>query len=155
MCPAVGEGSELVDRHIVDVHVLLLRQGRLLLSMRRGDAFDGGWHLPSGKLDEGEDLAAAAAREAHEEVGVRVEPGDLQHVHVAHVVAPGLPSRIGHFFTAERWLGEPVNREPAKCYRLAWFPVDGLPDGTIEYSAAGIIAYCDGNTGLTALGWGR
>lgn len=144
----------MVDRHIVDVHVLLLRQDRLLLSMRRGDTYDGGWHLPSGKLDEGEDLASAAEREAREEVGVRIALGELHHVHVVHVVAPGLPARIGHFFIAERWLGDPVNREPAKCYRLAWFPLDELPDGTIQYSAAGITGYRDGNTGLTTLGWG-
>lgn len=144
----------LVDRHIVDVHLLLLQEGRVLLSMRRGDAYDGLWHLPSGKLDEGEDLASAAAREAHEEIGVRTEPRELRHVHVAHVVAPGLPSRIGHFFTAERWLGDPINCEPAKCYRLAWFPLDALPAGIIEYSAVGITAYRDGNTGLSTLGWG-
>ncbi|WP_433661354.1 hypothetical protein ACQPW1_03600 [Nocardia sp. CA-128927] len=33
-------------RHIVDVHVLLIRDGRLLLSKRRSDdEFDGLWHL--------------------------------------------------------------------------------------------------------------
>ncbi len=44
------------DRHLIDVHVLLLRGTELLLTKRRGGAFDGRWHLPSGKLDTGEDV---------------------------------------------------------------------------------------------------
>nr|WP_228046750.1 NUDIX domain-containing protein [Saccharopolyspora sp. HNM0983] len=132
---------------------MLLRDGQVLLSMRRGDAYDGMWHLPSGKLDAGEDLPAAAVREAREEIGVQLAPDALTHCHVVHAVAPGVPARIGHFFTARHWTGTPVNREPGKCYRLAWFPLDRLPAGTIEYAAAGITAYRAGDTGLTALGW--
>ena len=58
------------DRHIVDVHVLLVRDTELLLTERRGGPWDRMWHLPSGKLDAGEDVFSAAAREAAEEVGV-------------------------------------------------------------------------------------
>ncbi|ASO22562.1 8-oxo-dGTP pyrophosphatase MutT (NUDIX family) [Actinoalloteichus hoggarensis] len=55
------------DRHLVDVHVLLVRAGDVLPTQRRGGLFDGLWHLPSGKLDDGEDVLSTAAREVQEE----------------------------------------------------------------------------------------
>lgn len=45
-------------------------EGRILLS-RRGDF--GSWNLPTGRLDPGEAIADAAAREAYEETGLKVE----------------------------------------------------------------------------------
>lgn len=131
------------DRHFVDVHVLLVRGTELLLSQRRdGTAeFDGRWHLPSGKLDAGESVLRAAVREAEEEVGVRIRPQDLRHVHTAHITAPDREPRIGLFFTAHQWAGEPSNREPAKCYQLRWFDLDDLPEDLIDYPATGIRGY--------------
>lgn len=143
----------MADRHLVDVHVLLVRDGRLLLSQRRGDEFDGRWHLPSGKLDAGEDLVSSAAREAAEETGVRLDPAELGHVHTAHANAPGLEPRIGHFFASTSWAGTPTNREPDKCYRLEWFDLDHLPADVVEYSAAGIHAYRRGDRGISLVGW--
>lgn len=143
----------MADRHLVDVHVLLVRSGRLLLSQRRGDEFDGGWHVPSGKLDAGEDLVSAAVRETAEETGVRIAPADLTHVHAVHANAPGMEPRIGHFFASTSWVGEPANREPDKCYRLEWFGLDDLPEGIIDYPAAGIRAYRHGTRGLSLVGW--
>lgn len=62
------------DRHLIDVHVLLIGDGTLLLSQRRdpNPAFDGRWHLPSGQLDAGESILTAPCREAEEEVGVNL-----------------------------------------------------------------------------------
>ncbi|MBF6299760.1 NUDIX domain-containing protein [Nocardia amamiensis] len=124
----------MTDRHLVDVHVLLLRGEELLLSRRRSaDEFDGRWHLPAGRLEAGESATAGAVREAREETGVEIEPDDLNFVHVAHVVAAGREARLGLFFETSRWVGEPVNREPDNCYELRWFPLDELPDDIIEY----------------------
>ncbi|MFI9505905.1 NUDIX domain-containing protein [Nocardia sp. NPDC052566] len=133
------------DRHLVDVHVVLVRDGELLLSKRRSeDEFDGRWHLPAGKLESGESATAAAAREAHEELGIVIDPDDLRHLHTAHVVGSGHESRLGLFFEAVRWAGEPVNREPDKCWELRWFPLHALPESIIAYSFAGIRAYPHG-----------
>lgn len=145
----------MADRHLIDVHVMLLDDtGSVLLSQRRdrNPAFDGLWHLPSGKLDTGESALAAAAREAEEEVGVLVNPADLTHVHTIHVNGSGPEARLGLFFATRRWIGEPVNREPDKCAALAWFPLDQLPGRTIDYPAAGIHAYRRGVT-FSTRGW--
>lgn len=133
----------MTDRHFVDVHVLLVRGNELLLSQRRDDIaeFDGMWHLPSGKLESDESVLRAAVREADEEIGVRIRPEDLRHVHTAHITAPGRDPRLGLFFATHHWDGEPENREPAKCYRLAWFDLDDLPEDLIDYPATGIRGY--------------
>jgi 8-oxo-dGTP pyrophosphatase MutT (NUDIX family) len=137
---------------IIDVHVLLVRGGELLLTQRRGTYGGGMWHLPSGKLDAGESLPAGAAREAEEEIGVLIDPDDLRHVHTLHVAGSGPTPRLGVFFEARRWVGEPVNREPDKCSAVDWFPLDELPDDVIPYPLAGIRAYLTGET-FGLLGW--
>ncbi|MFD3595853.1 NUDIX domain-containing protein [Nocardia sp. NPDC058640] len=139
--------------HPVDVHLLLLRDNTILLSLRRStDEFDNHWHLPSGKLEIGESATAAAAREAAEEVGIDITPTALRLIHVAHVTAPHHDARLGLFFRADRWTGEPINCEPDKCYELQWFPLSRLPDELIEYSALGIAAL-DSPRPYSEFGW--
>jgi 8-oxo-dGTP pyrophosphatase MutT (NUDIX family) len=136
----------MADRHLIDVHLLLVRDGQVLLTRRRdtNPLFNGLWHLPSGKLDAGESVLQAAAREADEEVGVLIEPDDLRHVHTLHVNGSGPEPRLGLFFETHRWVGEPTNREPDKCSAVSWFSLDALPEKLIDYPAAGIHAYRTG-----------
>jgi 8-oxo-dGTP diphosphatase len=102
----------MADRHLIDVHVLLVRDGQVLLTRCRdtNPIFDGRWHLPSGKLDAGESVLDAAVREADEEVGVLIDPADLRHVHTLHVNGSGPEPRLGAFFETQRWIGELTNR---------------------------------------------
>ncbi|GLZ36374.1 hypothetical protein Lesp02_85610 [Lentzea sp. NBRC 105346] len=138
----------MTDRHLIDVHVLLVRDNQVLLTRRRdpNPLFDGLWHLPSGKLDAGESVLDAAVREADEEVGVLVAPEELRHVHTLHVNGSGPEPRLGLFFEARHWVGEPANREPAKCSAVQWFRLDSLPDRLIEYPAAGLAAHVSGDS---------
>ncbi|WP_278260462.1 NUDIX domain-containing protein [Nocardia sp. AG03] len=143
----------MIPRHVVDVHLLLIRGDQILLSLRRsGDKYDNHWHLPSGKLEAGESARVGAAREAAEEVGVEIVPADLRLVHTAHVTASTGDARLGLFFRTERWQGEPFNREPEKCYALQWFTVHDLPVDLLEYSALGISALDSGEP-YSELGW--
>jgi 8-oxo-dGTP pyrophosphatase MutT (NUDIX family) len=139
---------------IIDVHLLLVRGDELLLSQRRGSYGDGMWHLPAGKVESGESALVAATREAEEEIGVRIDGDDLRCVHTSHVQGSGFAPRLGLFFEARRWVGEPVNREPDKCYAVGWFHRDRLPDNVIPYSLGGIRGYLDG-VPFGLLGWGQ
>jgi 8-oxo-dGTP diphosphatase len=51
--------------------------GRLLLVRRANEPGRGLWSLPGGRVEEGEDDAAALVREMAEETGLVVEPGPL------------------------------------------------------------------------------
>lgn len=138
---------------LVDVHLILIREGELLLAERRGTGFaDGQLNLPSGKLEAGEDLRSAMVREAREEIGLTLAPADVRLVCVVHYLLPGHEPRIGCFFRGDRWNGDPVNAEPDKCAGLFWVDPHRLPPTTVEYSAAGINAYLAG-VPYVAPGW--
>lgn len=123
----------------VDVLLILVRDGHVLLAERSGTGYaDGQWNLPSGKLEEGEDLVAAVMREAREEVDVELSRDDLVMATSVHYLSPEGRARVGFFFHAPRWHGEPRNAEPHKCARIQWFPLDQLPANTVPYTHAGV-----------------
>ncbi|MBF8186936.1 NUDIX domain-containing protein [Nonomuraea sp. K274] len=132
---SLGFGPQDRFRAVIDVHILLPRAGKVLLGRRTGTGYgDGLWHLPSGHLEAGESAADAAVREAGEELGVTMSPDDLTFSHVMHRA----PERVGLFFTAAEWHGEPYNAEPHKCSEVAWWPMDELPADMVGYAAAAI-----------------
>ncbi|MGM9465895.1 NUDIX domain-containing protein [Streptomyces sp. TR1341] len=138
---------------IIDTHVLLLDGEKILLSQRGGPYGYRRWHLPSGKLDQGETLTAGAARELFEETGVTTDPDHLELRHVVHHRQEDGSERIGFFFVATEWAGTPVNKEPEKCLALQWFATHDLPEDVIEYPYAGLHG-CLGRSGaLTLHGW--
>jgi 8-oxo-dGTP pyrophosphatase MutT (NUDIX family) len=145
-----------VPMHPVDVFLLLTSGGKVLLALREGTGYaDGTWNLPSGKLETGEDAVSGVIRESAEEIGVRLDPGDLRLVTTVHHRNAEGGSRIGLFFAAEHDSGrhgEPRNAEPHKCAGLDWFPPGALPDPTYRYTRAGVAAFLQGEP-LCLDGW--
>lgn len=132
------------------VHVLLERDGRVLM-MRRANTgfFDGRFSLPGGHVEPGESLRDAAVRELAEEIGVRVRPGTLDAIGVVHRLSD--TNRIDFFLRARTWDGEPQIREPDKCDAMDWFGRDALPDSTVDYVRRALA--CDGAPWILELGW--
>ncbi|MBV9024858.1 MAG: NUDIX domain-containing protein [Streptomycetaceae bacterium] len=130
------------DRYqsIVDVYVLLRRpDGGILLMERVNTGYaDGQLCPPSGHLEEGESVIGGAIREAREEVGVSLTEADLEFIHVVHHRNAERQGRIGFFFLAQHWEGEPNNQEPHKCARLQWADPADPPPNTVPYTAAAL-----------------
>ena len=142
-----GDSVRRVEfRTFADVFLLLVRDGRVLLALRENTGYaDGLWNLPSGKVEPGEDLAAAMAREAKEEVGLNLDDGQLRLVAVVHHRVAGEEARLGFFFEAtDSWAGEPRNAEPHKCGGIAWYPLESLPANTVGYTVTGVDLYRHG-----------
>lgn len=121
-------------------YVLLIRENRILMLRRYQTGYeDGCYSLPAGHIDGGEPVSTAAIREANEECGVSILPGDLQPAVAMHRRSG--EERIDFFFVATRWTGEPWNREPDKCDDLSWHDLDSLPANTIPYVRRAIEDY--------------
>lgn len=141
-------------RRIVDVHLLLIRDDHVLMSLRQGTGYaDGLWQIPSGHLEADEHTAAGAAREAAEEIGILVDPLKLELVHFLDHRAPGEQPRLGFFYQAHTWNGEPYNAEPHKCGGLAWHPLTDLPRNTVPYHAAALSHVVGTGRRHSAFGW--
>ncbi|RII18859.1 hypothetical protein DSC45_09575 [Streptomyces sp. YIM 130001] len=141
------DGRPARHTEIVDVHLVVRRGDEVLLARRRGTGYaDGLLHAPSGHVESGEDVRDAVIREAREEVGLELAPGDLRVALVMQHQAPGGDTRTGWFFeTADGAGGEPYNAEPHKCSELTWHPLAALPDDLVAYCRAGLDAYLAGD----------
>ncbi|MFF7234274.1 NUDIX domain-containing protein [Streptomyces sioyaensis] len=145
--------SAQLAQPVIDTHVIVREGDKILLSQRGGPYGHGRWHMPSGKLDKGEPVTDGAARELAEETGIGVDPTHLRLVHIVHHRQDDEVERIGFFFEATEWEGQPVNKEPEKCLALQWVTVHELPEDIIEYPAAGLLGYLNASGPLTEQGW--
>jgi len=114
-------GADIVD---VAVGVLIDVRGRFLLTSRpAGKVYAGWWEFPGGKLERGESVVAALARELHEELGIDVvdaRPWQVTRMDYAH-------ARVRlHFCKVLAWRGELQMREGQA---MAWqtLPVTVVP----------------------------
>ena len=101
------------ERPVVDVAVgVLLRAdgGFLLTSRPEGKVYAGYWEFPGGKLEAGETVEHALARELHEELGIGVDPGAVQRWREQLVDYPHALVRL-HFCKLQAWRGELQMRE--------------------------------------------
>lgn len=64
----------------IGVGVIITREDKVLLVQRGREPGAGTWAFPGGRLELGETLAEAAAREAREETGLEIEPGEVAAV---------------------------------------------------------------------------
>ena len=114
---------------VIVVGAAILDGGRLLAARRKEPAaLAGGWELPGGKVEPGEDDLAALVRECREELGVVISPveriggdwamsgGATLRVWTA-TVAEGEPQALDDH-SEVRWL------EPGQWYDVAWLAAD-------------------------------
>ena len=98
-------------RGITEVVAAVLTQpdGRVLLAQRPpGKVYAGYWEFPGGKVEPGETLQAALARELHEELGIVISPACRWITRVFDY--PHAAVRL-NFFRVFAWQGEPHPHE--------------------------------------------
>lgn len=118
---------------LVPAAYVVLRHGEhVLLQLRQHTGYrDGHWAAAAaGHVEAGESVFTAACREASEELGVSIDPSDLEPLTAMHRThGNGLPvdERVDFFFQCRRWTGEPRLVELDKAADLGWFDLDNLP----------------------------
>jgi len=133
------------------VHLFLVRHGQVLLLRRFDTGYeDGKYSVIAGHLEGGEEVKAAAVREAREEAGIDIAPEDLDVVGVMHRRSDD--ERVDFFCVATLWAGQVANREPHRCDQLAWFDVEALPGNIIPYVRRALDNYL-GGVWFDSFGW--
>lgn len=123
---------------VVGVGLIVLGpDGRVLL----GQAHDGRWELPGGKVDPGEGFEQAAARELAEETSLRTAP---EAVEVLAVQLSGTATAVTRLTAAALTRsaeGTPAVTEPHKIARWRWFDPQEIPSALYAPSAAVLHAW--------------
>lgn len=128
--PAVGVGGLIFND-----------QGHVLLIARRNPPRAGEWHIPGGRLEPGETLAACCSREIWEETGIHAIPESI--VAVADRQIDGFHYVIIDFMATLSENGDgAVPRPGSDALDAGWFDpehLDDLPlvEGLEEVIAAG------------------
>ena len=138
-------------RLIIDVHLFLLKDDKILLIKRANTGYmDGYYHVPAGHLEGNERLIDALIRETKEEVGIEIKEEDVHLVHLMHNKSD--TERLALFFEAQKWRGKVKNMEPQKHSEIGWFKLNRLPKKTVPYAKEAIKNYRQG-TIFSHFGW--
>ncbi|MFH0804798.1 MAG: NUDIX domain-containing protein [Patescibacteria group bacterium] len=110
----------------VGVGVIVLKDGKVLLGLRKGKHEDGTWGLPGGSLEYNEELEACAARETREESGVEIKNirrgpyvNAMRYANGKHFLVV--------FMVADWQSGKPTVREPERFAEWRWVNWDQMP----------------------------
>ena len=123
-------------RVVVDVILLLTRNGRILLRERANTGYgDGAYEPPSGELADRETIVDTAIRIASA-AGVVIGAENVSLAHVMHDVSGS--GRIAFFLSVSGWTGRPTSAD------VRWFPVADLPTNMLDRARVALRNYADG-----------
>lgn len=131
----------------VGVGVLIFKgakEGKVLLTRRKGSHGAGEYSFPGGHLEYGESFEDCARREVREECGIEIKDLGFQYLANVTVYEPKHYVHIG--MIAEWASGEPRVMEPDKAEEWKWYALDELPEPLFHMCTLAFDAY---NTGRT------
>ena len=121
-------------KHMIapSINVFVINDNKVLLGRRANTGWmDGYLCPPGGHVEAGETPTIAAIREIQEELGVVVDPNDLEFLCVA--ARNGSPEYVAYEFVIRDKDYQFINAEPEKCSELVWAGLDDLPDEIIGH----------------------
>ena len=104
----------------------LVKDGQVLLGMKKRGFGIGKWNGIGGKLKEGEDLKVATVREVNEEIGVDIALDDLREAGTLEFHFQNTPDwdNLCHVFVTTKWSGAPSESDEM---RPEWHHMHSLP----------------------------
>ncbi len=110
---------------------LIVRDGEILLGMKKRGFGAGRWNGFGGKLEPGETIEDGAKRETKEECGIAIEQMEEVGTHAFEFASNRGEILEVHVFRVDRWNGEPTETEEMqpKWFAFADIPYDEMwPD---------------------------
>lgn len=126
----------------VGVGVMILKDGKVLMTKRKGSHGEGEYAFPGGHLDYMESFEDCARRETMEECGIEIQ--NIKFLYLTNVTkyAPKHYVHIG--LVAGYKSGEPKTLEPEKATEWIWYDLDNLPEPMFEFCRLSFDAYKTG-----------
>lgn len=106
----MADYREYPKRPIVGVGAVVITEGKVLLAQRGSAPGYGTWSIPGGKVELGETLRGAVAREVLEETGLEVEPGPV--IEVLDRIIPDAKGKPRYHYVLVDFLCTIVNGVP-------------------------------------------
>lgn len=106
--------------------LILETKGKILFLVQT-PSNGGAYTLIGGKVEKNENPKEALKRESFEEAGILIKKKHLDLFHVLHRMK-GNQVEIVLIFSARKWVGKPISREPKKFENVRWVPLDNLPE---------------------------
>ena len=119
---------EFPEHPIIGVGAIVIQEARVLLVKRAHPPIQGQWSIPGGALEIGELVREAAVREAREETGLIVEPGELLGVFDRVLRDP--EQRVQYHYVLIDFLCKAVGgelRAASDAAEVRWFTREELP----------------------------
>jgi len=113
------------------VTVLLEENGKLLMGRRMLPPSAKRWEFLGGKIEKGESVVEAAAREIREEIGVKINSIEFVTIATSYHKEVGRRFRV-FVVKAKIANGDTTIRDPEKIAELGWFPIADLPADSVE-----------------------
>lgn len=131
---------EFPEHPIIGVGAVIIEDGRVLLAKRAHPPIQGQWSIPGGALEIGELVREAAIREAREETGLIVEPGELLGVFDRVLRNP--EQRVQYHYVLIDFLCRPIGGElcaASDAAEVRWFTREELPALNLANDTHGVI----------------
>jgi 8-oxo-dGTP diphosphatase len=119
---------EFPELPLVGVGTIIIEGDRVLLVKRAHPPIQGQWSIPGGVLEVGEMVREAAIREAREETGLIVEPGELLGVYDRILRDP--ENRVQYHYVLIDFLCRPTGGEllaASDAAEVHWFRRQEIP----------------------------
>jgi 8-oxo-dGTP diphosphatase len=142
---------EFPEIPLVGIGSIIIEGDRVVLVKRAHPPIQGHWSIPGGVLEVGEMVREAAVREAREETGLIVEPGELLGVYDRILRDP--EQRVQYHYVLIDFLCRPVGGEliaASDAADVRWFKREELPALTLAEDTQDVIQKGFARSGLVS-----
>ncbi|MFQ6064982.1 MAG: NUDIX hydrolase [Candidatus Bathyarchaeia archaeon] len=128
---------EYPTRPIVGVGALIVNDGRLVLVKRGVEPDKGRWSIPGGAVELGEEVRAAAVREAKEESGLDIELRDDRPMDEVDNISTDEEGRFRYHYVLLQFLARPKGgelRTGGDVLDVRWVPLEEVEEYNLTKS---------------------